>query len=76
MLRPTGLNRATVRAAFNEQRSAGRHADFLFREVDRRMLERLDLIRLQPAARILDVGCGSGHSLATFADLTEVIARA
>ena len=67
MLRPTGLNRATVRAAFNEQRSAGRHADFLFREVDRRMLERLDLIRLQPAARILDVGCGSGHSLATLA---------
>jgi len=67
MLRPTGLERATVRAAFNDQRSAGRHADFLFREVDRRMLERLDLIRLQPVARVLDVGCGPGQSLATLA---------
>lgn len=67
MLRPTGLERATVRAAFNEQRAACRHADFLFREIERRMLERLDLIRLQPVARILDVGCGSGHSLETLA---------
>jgi malonyl-CoA O-methyltransferase len=31
------------------------------------MLERLDLIKLQPADRILDVGCGSGRSLATLA---------
>jgi malonyl-CoA O-methyltransferase len=67
MLRPTGLERTTVRAAFNDQRSAGRHADFLFREVDRRMLERLDLIKLAPVARVLDVGCGAGRSLATLA---------
>ncbi len=67
MLRPTGLERATVRAAFNDQRSAGRQADFLFREVDRRMLERLDLIKLQPVARVLDVGCGAGRSLASLA---------
>ena len=67
MLRPTGLERATVRAAFNDQRSIGRQADFLFREVDRRMLERLDLIKLQPVARVLDVGCGSGRSLANLA---------
>jgi len=67
MLKPTGIERATVRAAFNEQRAACRHADFLFREIERRMLERLDLIRLQPADRILDVGCGCGHSLETLA---------
>jgi len=64
MLRPTGLERETVRAAFNEQRDSREHADFLFREVERRMMERLDLIRLQPVDRVLDVGCGSGHSLA------------
>ena len=67
MLRPTGLERATVRAAFNDQRSAGRQSDFLFREVDRRMLERLDLIKLQPVAQVLDVGCGQGRSLANLA---------
>ncbi len=67
MLRPTGLQRATVRAAFNGQRAAEQPGDFLFREVERRMLERLDLIKLQPAERILDVGCGSGRSLATLA---------
>ena len=67
MLRPTGLERATVRAAFNDQRSAGLQADFLFREVDRRMLERLDLIKLQPVSRVLDVGCGAGRSLASLA---------
>ncbi len=67
MLKPTGLTRATVRAAFNEQRNAHQHADFLFREVDRRMLERLDLIKLQPVDRVLDVGCGAGRSLATLA---------
>src|SRR5690606_34184709 len=67
MLRPTGLERATVRAAFNDQRAASRHADFLFREVDRRMLERLDVIKLAPVARVLDVGCGAGRSLSTLA---------
>jgi malonyl-CoA O-methyltransferase len=67
MLRPTGLARETVRAAFNEQRSAREHADFLFREVERRMLERLDLIKLQPVDKVLDVGCGSGQSLAKLA---------
>jgi malonyl-CoA O-methyltransferase len=67
MLRPTGLQRETVRAAFNQQRGEREHSDFLFREVERRMMERLDLIKLQPVGKILDVGCGSGHSLATLA---------
>ena len=67
MLKPTGLERATVRAAFNERRSPDQHADFLFREVENRMLERLNLIRLEPVRRVLDVGCGFGQSLAKLA---------
>ena len=67
MLKPTGLQRATVRAAFNDRRGPDQHADFLFREVEHRMLERLDLIKLQPVDRVLDVGCGFGQSLAKLA---------
>ena len=67
MLKPTGLERSSVRDAFNECREPTQRADFLLREVERRMLERLDLIRLEPVARVLDVGCGLGQSLATLA---------
>lgn len=67
MFKPTGLDRATVRAQFNEHRGPDHDADFLFREVERRMLERLELIKLEPVERIVDVGCGSGKSLATLA---------
>ncbi len=34
-------------------------ADFIYREIANRMLERLDLVRLDPA-QVLDAGCGSG----------------
>lgn len=56
------IDRHAVRRQF--ARRAGRigDADFLLREVERRMFERLDLIRLAPQ-RILDVGCGQGHGL-------------
>lgn len=37
--------------------------DFFAREVDRRMLERLDYVKLEPA-RILDLGCSRGGSFA------------
>ncbi len=37
-------------------------ANFLLREVELRMAERLDLIRLQPRA-VLDLGCGDGQTL-------------
>ena len=37
---------------------------FLFREIERRMLERLDLVRLEPSL-VVDVGSGLGHGAAT-----------
>lgn len=67
MLKPSGLDRATVRARFNAHPAAGDRADFLYREVERRMLERLELVKLSPVNRVLDVGCGPGQSLATLA---------
>jgi malonyl-CoA O-methyltransferase len=53
----------TVRRQF-ERRAArfGTH-DAVVREVDRRLQERLDVIRLAPQ-RIVDVGCGAGGSAA------------
>lgn len=57
---------ATVRRQFD--RIAARHArhDALPREVERRLFERLALMRLAPA-RVLDLGCGAGASRALFA---------
>lgn len=57
------VDAARVRRSF--ARVAGRYAegDFFAREIDRRMLERLDYVRLAPQ-RILDLGCSRGASLA------------
>jgi malonyl-CoA O-methyltransferase len=53
----------TVRRQFD--RRAGRFAqhEFVIREVGRRLIERLQLIRLDPR-RIVDVGCGAGGTRA------------
>jgi malonyl-CoA O-methyltransferase len=57
------LDPMAVRRQF-ARRAAGLHeADFLLRETERRLLERLEIVRLQPAT-ILDVGCGLGRGLA------------
>lgn len=55
------LDRAAARRWF-ERATAGAD-DPLAREVERRMASRLDLVRHEPA-RILDVGCGAGTSIA------------
>jgi len=56
------LDPAAVRRQFDRraQRLAG--ADFLLREVERRMLARLDVVRLVPE-RFVDIGCGLGRGL-------------
>jgi malonyl-CoA O-methyltransferase len=51
-----------ARRAFERAARAGAGAAVLQREVERRMLERLDYIRALPA-RVLDAGCGAGHGL-------------
>src|SRR5260370_24732286 len=57
-----GLDPAQVRRAFERAAAAGGDAAVLQREVERRMLERLDYIRCRPH-RVLDSGCGVGHGL-------------
>lgn len=54
------LDKRRVRAAFD--RAAGTYADVavLQREIGRRLLERLELIRLQPGT-VLDAGAGTGE---------------
>jgi malonyl-CoA O-methyltransferase len=52
---------ATVRRQFDRRAATFAQRDFLVREVERRMFERLSVIRLAPK-RIVDVGCGLGGS--------------
>jgi malonyl-CoA O-methyltransferase len=59
MANPPDIDRMAVMRQFDRRAPRFERADYLFREVERRMLERLDLVRLQPA-RLLDVGCGLG----------------
>lgn len=54
---------ATVRLQFDRRAATFAQRDFLAREVGRRLVERLDLIRLAPK-RILDIGCGAGGARA------------
>jgi len=59
MAEPSDLDRSSVRRQFDRRAASPDPADFLLREVERRMLERLELVKLVPA-RVLDVGCGLG----------------
>jgi len=53
----------TVRRQFQQRVARLPAHDAVLREVERRLAERLDLIRIAPA-RVLDAGCGAGHSRA------------
>jgi malonyl-CoA O-methyltransferase len=63
MPEPSDLDRSAVRRQFDRRSSHPAAADFLLREIEGRMLERLELIRLEPAC-VLDLGCGFGQGLA------------
>lgn len=60
------VEHAQVGRRFGRAAVAYREHDFLVREIDRRMHERLDYVRIEPK-RILDLGCSVGGSLAALA---------
>jgi len=60
------LDRARVRRSFEEAAAAYDAAAVLQREVADRLVERLSLIKLQPAV-ILDAGAGTGYATAALA---------
>lgn len=63
MAHPDDLDPKAVRRQFARRAGNLHRADFLLREAERRLLDRLEIVRLRPAS-ILDVGCGLGHGLA------------
>lgn len=66
MLKPPDLDPRSVRLQFSRRATRFAGGDFLYREIEQRMFDRLDVIRLAPR-RILDVGCGLGNGLETLA---------
>lgn len=56
------LDPATVRRQFARRARHGGYPEFLLREVERRLFEHLDLVRIEPDA-VVDVGCGRGPGL-------------
>jgi malonyl-CoA O-methyltransferase len=61
-IEPSALDARAVRRHFARAASTYDEAAVLQREIGARMMERLDIIRLGPAA-ILDAGCGTGEAL-------------
>ncbi|MBN9430399.1 MAG: methyltransferase domain-containing protein [Burkholderiales bacterium] len=62
MLAPPDLDPLAVRRQFARRAATAERADFLLREIEQRMLGRLDLVKITPAS-IVDVGCGRGLGL-------------
>lgn len=54
------LNTRYAQAAFSRAASTYDQAAVLGQEIEQRMLERLDFVRLEPK-RIVDLGCATGH---------------
>lgn len=59
---PAFVDTRAVRRAFSRAAADYHQHDFLAREVDRRMQERLDYVRITPQ-RVIDLGCSQGASL-------------
>ena len=60
------VDRLQVSRRFSRVAASYDQADFFVREVDRRMQERLDYVKVEPK-RILDLGCSRGGSFAGLA---------
>jgi len=60
--KPAFVDRRQVRRSFARAAADYDRHDFLVREIDRRMQERLDYVRINPRL-IVDVGCSRGGSL-------------
>lgn len=60
------VDRPQVGRRFARVAATYRDSDFLVREIDRRMQERLDYVNIKPG-RILDLGCSRGGSFAGLA---------
>ncbi len=72
----TGIDKARVRRAFSRAADSYDEAAVLQREAGSRMLERLDLVKLEPE-RVLDLGCGTGtqtHALLKRYPRAQVVA--
>jgi len=63
MLAPSDLDPRAVRLQFDRRARRIADADFLLREVERRMIERLDLVRIEPRL-VIDAGTGLGGGAA------------
>lgn len=62
MTQASELDPVAVRRQFARRAAGGGPSEFLLREVERRMFEHLDLVRIEPGA-VLDAGCGRGLGL-------------
>ncbi len=60
------LDSRSIRQQFGRRATRINQADFLLREVEQRMFDRLDLIKLQPA-RLIDLGSGRGQGVRVLA---------
>jgi malonyl-CoA O-methyltransferase len=63
MLQPFNLDPRVVRQQFDRRAANFEVNDYLLREIERRMFERLDVVKIAPA-KILDLGCGLGAGVA------------
>jgi malonyl-CoA O-methyltransferase len=61
------VDAAQVARRFSRVAAGYDQGDFFVREVDRRMQERLDYVRIEPA-RIVDLGCSRGGSFAALGE--------
>lgn len=64
--KPQFIDRRQVRQSFARAAAKFSTGDFFAREIDRRMQERLDYVRVEPK-RVLDLGCSRGASLPALA---------